>query len=167
MARKGISSQLPFCLNKYELCNRVLGMFTIQKKQAGFTLIELMIVVAIVGILAAVAIPFYQKQVVDGRRAEGLAFALDLMSRQERFYTENSRYSSTATLAADLGLTNGLQSQNGEYTVAVVTGAGNTTYTITLTPTNPDTYCGNLTLTNTGVRDVSGSHTLTAEECWR
>lgn len=63
-----------------------------QKRTAGFTLIELMIVVAIVGILAAIAYPSYIDSVRKGRRAEGRAAIANLLQQQERFFTQNNRY---------------------------------------------------------------------------
>lgn len=61
-------------------------------KSAGFSLIEVMIVVAIIGIIAAYAYPSYQEQISKGQRTEGQTFLLDAMARQERFYSENNTY---------------------------------------------------------------------------
>jgi type IV pilus assembly protein PilE len=134
----------------------------------GFTLIELMIVVAIVSILAAVAVPSYQQYVLSGKRAEGKAFALDIASRQERHFTQNSRYAGTLSGTASaiiLGM-NSDTSENDIYTAVVTQLNGTATFLITLTPAIPDSTCGALTLTNTGDRDKVGG-TGTAAECWR
>jgi type IV pilus assembly protein PilE len=132
------------------------------KEPQGFTLIELMIVVAIVAILAAVAVPSYQAYVESGRRAEGKAFALDIASRQERFWTQNSTYADTLTGTCGTCLNMpAATSENGYYSGATT---GGNTFTITVTPTPADSKCGALTLTNTGVR---GSGSGTAAECWR
>lgn len=69
------------------------------KSEAGFTLVELMIVVAIVGILAAIAYPSYIDSVRKGRRAEGRAAIANLLQQQERFFTQNNRYQDFASNA--------------------------------------------------------------------
>ncbi len=63
-----------------------------KKTMAGFTLMELMIVVAVIGILSAIAIPSYQESVRKGKRAEGRAALTDLMLQQERFMTQSNSY---------------------------------------------------------------------------
>lgn len=62
------------------------------KRQTGLTLIELLIVMAIVGVLAALAYPSYAGYVLKSRRAEGQAALLEAMAHQERYYTDNNRY---------------------------------------------------------------------------
>lgn len=64
----------------------------IPKSSAGFTLVEVMIVVAIVGILAAIAIPSYVDSVRRGARADARAAMLTMMQQQERFFTQNNTY---------------------------------------------------------------------------
>jgi len=131
-------------------------------KHKGFSLIELMIVVAIVAIIASVALPSYFDSVERSRRAEGKAFLLDLAARQERFYTLNSRYQTTGELA-------GPTSENGFYTADTDIRDDNTTattYVLSAVPLwNQTLACGDLTLSNTGVRGVTG--TADANLCWR
>ena len=82
-----------------------------KKHSTGFTLIEVMIVVALVAILAAIAYPSYQSQLLDARRADGQEFLLQTMSLQERFYTENNTYTDDLT---DLGYDNATNEPSGD-----------------------------------------------------
>lgn len=62
------------------------------KSSKGFTLVELMIVVAVIGILSAIAYPSYSEYVLRGRRAEGRTALTDLMQQQEKYFTQNNTY---------------------------------------------------------------------------
>lgn len=152
------------------------------KSVSGFTFIEVMIVVVIVAILASIAVPAYQEQVLRGVRSEGKAYLLDLASRQERFYTQYSSYSTTVSgngacpgVNCSLGLANNT-STNGNYTVAINAtpagcGAGQdppnpcTFFTLTATPNRADGKCLTITLDSTGTQGSTGS--VPARECWR
>jgi len=128
-----------------------------QLKHKGFTLIELMIVVAIVGILVAVAIPSYNAYTQKVRRHDAREGLLRVAENQEKFYLINGGYS---RLIASLG---GADTSLGYYTLSVTTDSGNdsdgTTYTITATanagPQFADPVCGNgndVTLNSVGVK---------------
>lgn len=85
-----------------------------KRPQRGFTLIELMITVAIVAILAAVAYPSYTKYVQRGYRSEGIAMLNDAVARMERYYAQNNSYA--AGTLANLGITNST-SAGSKYTL--------------------------------------------------
>lgn len=121
----------------------------------GFTLIEVMIVVAIIGILAAIAYPSYDEYIKRGNRTEGQAFLQDVAARQERYFSQNNEYADTA---AKLNVSTG--SETGKYTLSIATSDG---YTLTATQQFNDTKCGNLTLNALGVKGAGGS----VDECWR
>ncbi|MGI2027909.1 type IV pilin protein [Endozoicomonas acroporae] len=89
-------------------------------KASGFTLIELIIAVVIVGILASIAVPSYQNAIQNGRRAEGQTALLDIAGRQEQFFLDNHQY--TADLR-NLGLgANPFISDEGWYSISAACG---------------------------------------------
>jgi len=139
------------------------------RKQAGFTLIELMIVVAIVGILAAVAVPSFLEQMRKGWRAEGKAAAMAAVQQEERFFTMNNTYTTTLTDAGIRSVScDDATTSRCRYTLSIAAGASGiaTGFVVTVTPQSwTDARCGNLTLSNTGVRGVTG--TLSVAECWQ
>lgn len=119
----------------------------------GFTLIELMIVVAVIAIIAAVAIPSYDAYVERAHRTECKAFAMDIASRQRRHWTQNNTFADGGAFVADLSMPNGIFSENSLCTATTI---GGDTFTITVTMVRADNTCGPLTLTNTGLRGVVG-----------
>lgn len=131
-------------------------------RQNGFTLIEVMITVVIIGILASIAYPSYQEFVKRGNRTEGQAFLSEVAARQERYYAQNHAY---ITDIGKLNLKNGDKSETGKYELSIAANAGDGGYTLTATQQFGDTACGNLTLTATGVKGVSGSKS--AADCWK
>lgn len=136
----------------------------INKKVAGFTLIELMITVAIVGILAAVALPSYNEYIRRGKRAEARAEVLRADGWLERYFTENNRYSNNAANTANsvfaTRFSNIPASGTANY-IVVLTAVTATSYTITATPTGTMTgdVCGSYTKTNIGSLAISGTDT--------
>ena len=136
-------------------------------KLSGFTLIELMITVAILAIIAAVAIPSYSSYVDRGKRAEARTALLDIAARQERFYSNNRQYADQLSKLRMSGT-----SENGYYTLSVAlrassgTTASNTqTFQATATPAGSwtDDKCGNLSIDETGAKTQSlGDRAL----CW-
>jgi type IV pilus assembly protein PilE len=130
---------------------------------AGFSLIELMIVIAIVGILAAIAFPSYDSYVKRGKRAEARNALMDLAARQERFYSDNNQY--TSTKPAGCASTAGINTETCKYSLAIsgVTGT-NQTFTLTATPIQADPECGALTLNKTGTKGEGG--TSDVRTCW-
>lgn len=132
-------------------------------RSKGFTLIEVMIVVAIVGILAAVVLPSYQQYVIRANRAAAQSFMLELSSKQERYVLDKRSYTATVS---DLMTPPGEVSNNYNVTLGSVTATG---YLITATPIgnqlDQDTLCGVLTLDQAGIKTVAGTGTLA--ECWK
>lgn len=140
------------------------------KHGAGFTLIELMIAVAIIGVLAAIALPNYTEYMTRSKRAEGQALLSEVSARQERFYAQNNSYVTNPINIANLAFpkvaNNRIISENGYYELAVSSVASDGGYTLTANQTIGDAQCGNLTLNALGVKGRNGSG-KTIEQCWR
>lgn len=155
-------------------------------RRYGFTLIELMTVVVVIGILVAVAYPSYQDHVRKAKRAEGKTALLKAAQVLERAYSDNNVY------PTDLGPLFGRPANNpvysgenpagGAYCITVAVVAATSTYTLTATPSGAAAHtapcvalnggfddpaatgCANLTLTNTGARGQTG--TKPTSFCW-
>ncbi len=137
------------------------------KKQHGFTLIELMIVVAIVGILSAIAYPSYAEYVRRGHRADARAGLLQAQQWLERASTATGVYPTslptTLTWAGDAAK---------RYTIGFQLGNTSAAFTLVATRNTPGPQatdrCGDFTVTNTGTRSaVNLASGTTAEECWK
>lgn len=146
------------------------------QKQRGFTLIELMIVVAIIGVIAAIAYPMYTQYVTKTKRVIGTSMLTQVSGRQEQFYVDNKQY---ATDLTDIGYpanpfyvdnnNNPLAANNAGaiYQVVLRRSAANA-YTLQAIPVNQqlaaDTKCGTLSLDNLGTKGETGSGSVA--DCW-
>ena len=128
------------------------------KRNRGFTLMEMLIVVAIIGILSSIAYPSYTEYVRKGHRAKAMAGLLQAAQWMERAATATGTYPVTANFPANLKTVEG-----DRYDIAAVSDGA--TFTLTATPKGAQSgdKCGNFTLTNTGAKGVSKS---TVADCW-
>ena len=125
------------------------------KRARGFTLIEVLIAVAIVGILAAIAFPNYQNHIRKGRRADAQSFMMDLANRQAQYMLDARTYALDATFVTTLGATTP-EGVATYYTLTVTPAAPTSppTFTLHATPfaSGPQAADGELTLDNFNVK---------------
>jgi type IV pilus assembly protein PilE len=134
------------------------------KRMRGVTLMELMIVIAIVGILATIAYPAYLEQARRGKRAAAIAMLQNVMQQSERYYSENNTYTTTLT---DLGYPAGaVYSEHSTHTISMATcptGTIATCVEIRATPITADAKCNVISLRSDNFHDASGSD---PSVCW-
>jgi type IV pilus assembly protein PilE len=147
-------------------------------RERGFTLMELMITVAIIGILASIAYPAYTDSVLKGRRAEGRTALMELMQQQERFATQRNRYLSftnsggtttPANASSIFKVFSGSSSTGTAYWLeATACPAPNNDIQacvqVQAAPVRTDTAAGTLWMRSTGEKGCSGSKPAL---CWK
>ncbi|PCH61792.1 MAG: pilus assembly protein PilE [SAR86 cluster bacterium] len=136
--------------------------------QKGFTLLEILIVVAIIGILMSIALPSYQESILRAGRAEAKTVLLQVAADQERFYSTNNSYSLNAQPLQNPAIAT-RDSISGLYGVTVAAcgaGAIANCFVATATPqlSQTDDECTTLTLSDVGVRGSTGAN---VDECWQ
>lgn len=138
------------------------------RAQRGFTLIEVMIVVAVIGIIAAIAYPSYQDSIVKSKRGEAKSCLLEYTQFMERQYATNASY---LVAGAAPALPTLACARGGKYYAYSFTAAPNaptlTTYTLQAVPqaTQQDKRCGTLTLNQAGTKTEGGTAT-DVRDCW-
>ncbi|MGB0513331.1 MAG: type IV pilin protein [Wenzhouxiangellaceae bacterium] len=132
-------------------------------RNAGFTLVELLVAMAILGIVLGVAIPNYRQWVLESGRSEAMSVLMQGAQTLERCFT---RYSAYNDGNCALGAGDTVMSENNKYQLTVSTVTANT-FSLTAAPQGKqaeDTKCGSFTLSNTGARGVSTG--TDPAECW-
>ena len=145
-----------------------------KRSQFGFSLIELMIVVAIVAIISAFAYPSYQRYVIKAKRTVAQNALLQVADRQQQFFMDNKQfatkfsslgYASDDMMINDEGQIVSASDSKRTYKIAL-SGAAATAYTVEAVPqlgqASKDSHCGTITLTSAGVKGQSGS----GDNCW-
>jgi len=145
------------------------------RRAGGFTLIELMVTVAIVGILAAIAYPSYRESIAKGRRAKLTTQMLAAQQFMERWYSENYDYSRNTAGTLVTAATQfparfeKVPPEGGQYYSLTLTATAQNSYTMTAAPMGAMSgdRCGSFTLNNNGTKGLTGGSTSDVESCWR
>jgi type IV pilus assembly protein PilE len=147
----------------------------------GFTLVELMITVVVLGILAAIAYPSYTRFITETRRSDATIGLSRLAALQERFLTNCGRYAAsfgtaqacgTAAAPEDATMIASSTTPDGYYTIAIATNATGSSYTLTATPVGTQLAndggtggkCVTIILSSTGQKSATGTESA---NCWK
>ncbi len=134
-------------------------------RTGGFSLIELLVVMAIAGILMVIAVPAYEQYLLSAHRTDAIKTLLEVSNGEAEYYTDHNVYAGNLT---SLGYaTSSVTSENGYYAVTA-TSSTPQTFTLMATPEGgqtQDTHCGSFTLNSFGQKSVTGTDTAT--QCWQ
>ena len=146
-----------------------------KKNCAGFSLVEIMVAVALVAILAAVAIPSYNSGVIKSKRALGKGELMRVVARQEQYFVDNKGYATDLTALGYSGNPYYIDENNDAtvaassiYQIAFASGASASAFIIQAIPQNSqtsDAECGTLQLSSTGTKSITGG-SASAGYCW-
>jgi type IV pilus assembly protein PilE len=148
---------------------------SLPRRVHGFTLIEVMIVLAIVGVLMAIALPSYTSYVARANRADARGQMLQVSQYMHKFYAANDRFdqnrATTTNVDGELVPPSMMRSPaDGTQLYGLTVRATAVAFTVTAVPLTGSKMagdpCASLTLTSTGVRGVNGA-TLSRDECWK
>jgi type IV pilus assembly protein PilE len=152
-------------MSKQPVSNQPMGLRAARRRARGFTLIELMVVIAVIGILAAIAIPAYQDSVRKSRRSIAQGCLTEHAQFMERFYTTHLQYHQTRASppVAVPDPTSCSQDITAFYDFAFDPAPTATTFVLSAAPKDAqaDDECGTMTLSNTGAK------TALRTDCWR
>jgi type IV pilus assembly protein PilE len=134
-------------------------------RASGFTLIEVMVVVAIVAIISSLAYPAYTSHIVRARRADARAVLMESAQFLERHYSAQGSYDGAA-LPLRLQTAPAGAGEGASYAISVDAAATGWTLTAQVSAARPDEACGNLVLTHTGQKSRTGE-AMSEAACWR
>jgi type IV pilus assembly protein PilE len=141
------------------------------RRMRGVSLMELLVVIAVLGTLAAIAVPSYRRYLIRSQRSEAKIALMQVQTAQEKFYLQNNTYTNSITGGPGVGLGMGTVSETGKYDIAITTfAADGQSYVATASPRSgggqtDDVICANFTINERGTRGISG--TGAAETCWK
>ena len=139
------------------------------RKQAGFTLMEIMVAIIIVAILAGIAYPIYTHYVENSRRASAVTALQRAAAAEEKHYAAYNMYAtSLTTLGYDSNSVDIPSTSEHWYTLSAMKDPNGSDYLLEATPAGPQAndVCGTFILKATGARIVSNTTGKTAEQCW-